>query len=58
MPHSAQTMTEQIALAATAFRQQWTGHEPKAATRSGTMLQALLSSGKMPTDGFSGGNEM
>jgi uncharacterized protein YbcI len=30
MPHSTQTMAEQIAKAATAFQQQRTGHEPKS----------------------------
>jgi len=30
MPHSTQTMAEQIAQAATAFQQQRTGHEPKS----------------------------
>jgi len=30
MPHSQKTMAEQIALAASAFQQQITGHEPKS----------------------------
>jgi len=52
MPHSTQTMAEQIAQAATAFQQERTGHEPKSVSvvLSGDTLVVTLHGALSPAE--------